>query len=791
MREDNYGDVDWIVSVSGESLSDAAMDICLQDLVEVGRQKGVSIEPAGGDARCGNLLVVGDPSRNRLTGELVARQLIQPRGAGPQGYEILNAVHNGSRAVVISGGSLIGDVYGLYEIRDHLRISNRIDPPDLRGEPDLGIRYTRISVGSREDIRRALRYRLNLVYGENPLNLVPWGDAALRQRNKERMEETRELADYAHSLHMRFLARGTEFTYHPELLEEFDATLDPSDPRLWEAFRAKFRRLFEAVPELDGVCTFTGDEQRYWDPYRTFDLMHGGEGCDWSLERRFRTYLRSLWEVVVGEFDRMLVVRTWNTNSYEQHSQPDIYSGILNEDVPIRNLYLVPSFTQNDRWWFQAYNPTFNLTPHSMMTVFETMDYHDGAEFFPSFPGSYFGAGLDHVLGANGSNLEGASLDLPREEGWDTMTMTAYTVRRLTWDHLESPERIAEDFCALNFGPEAAKGMAEIVLLSPVAYKYGLYIEPVTRGAFSSLPHIRTHGFVAEGYPAIDGGRAHLDFLRGIYLRCKPWMRETLMYLDHGLEAARLMERKFDGIRDLIREVELQERVSNSLRSTRLLIEVNNLYFRTFAAYFEFMDDPAGKRGKRLAELHQELGRKLRSFRDSLRSEFRTYGVDQLVMNVAEALDDRDGAMARMTAAPTPRQIESDVVEQQRLYREIIDTRGDDLVKIMYWEGRVDGRDILSVRGETASIRHLRWDRISLERREFFRPLPARRGSVLIEDIESQEMHPFVIQHPGPKNDFTARIYLNDVPGGAHWFRFNLYFTERSPGDLGLDPWRR
>ena len=38
--------------------------------------------------------------------------------------------------------------------------------------------------------------------------------------------------------------------------------------------------------------------------------------------------------------------------------------------------------------------------------------------------------------------------------------------------------------------------------------------------------------FPAAGYPEIDGGKEHLDFLQEILLQCKPWQDETISYLD-------------------------------------------------------------------------------------------------------------------------------------------------------------------------------------------------------------------------------------------------------------------
>ncbi len=793
-RKRSGGQAEWTVVISESALEDEAIRVCLEDLTEAGRESGLVLT-AEADSKelSANAIVVGDATRNRVAADLVHRGIIRLAGVeNPQGYEIITTVHSDRKIVVVAGGSLIGDVYGLYRIWDRLRVLKHVPTLNVIEQPDLEIRYTRVAVKSKEDIRRALRYRLNLVFGDNPLNLVPWNSEPENSENRKHREETRELAEYAHSLHMKFLTFGTEFTYHPSLLEEFGATLSPSDPRFWDAVQAKFRRLLQAVPELDGVATFTADEQMYWGDYRTFDVIHDGIECDWSLEKRCRTFVKAVWDVVAGEFGKMLLHRTWSTYAYEQQSQPGVYLHTFTSDVPTENLYLIPSFTQNDRWWFQAYNPTLNLTPHNMMVVCETMDYHGGANLFPTYPGNYFQAGFDSMLSVRKSNLKGASLDMPSAEGWDTRSLTAYTVARLTWDHKENPGDIVEDYCAIYFGEPLARAMAEICMLSPVAYKYGLYIEPVTYGAFSSLPHIRVGRFIAEGYPSIDGGKEHLEFLHGIYLRCKPWIPETLMYLDHGLDVARMMEKKYGTMKPLVQDEGFAENVGNSLKMTRLLIQTNNLYVRTFLAYFRFREERTEEAEKALRESFEKLRRTSKEFVETPGYSYNLFGVDQLLKNVDHALENLERAEEMLARAPTSAEIEEAVAEQQRRYREILDTHQGKAVKILYWEGRVDGRDILSVRGKDLEIEHLRWDHIYIQSHNFVRPLPRKAGSVIVEDIESEPMHPFVLEQPSKENNYTARIYLYDVPGGAHWVKLNLYFIDENPGDLGLSvPWNQ
>ncbi len=783
---------DWSVVVSRAGLEDEAVKVCLEDLTETARACGLTVAAMSDDAALGSrAIVVGNASRNRVTADLVRRGIVTLTGVdAPHGYEIVTVTHGDRTIVVVSGGSLIGDVYGLYEIWDRLRILKCMPALNVRRQPDLETRYTRVPVKSRADVRRALRYRLNLVFGENPLRLVPWNAQPESEENQKHRAQTRELAAYAHSLHMKFMPFGTEFTYHPSLLAEFGASLSPSDPRLWQAVRAKFRRLLQAVPELDGVATFTGEEQSYWGNYETFDVMHDGKGCDWSLAKRYRTFIKAVWDVVVGEFGKVLLHRTWITNAYEQQSQPEVYRRIFTDEVPTRNLYLIPSFTQNDRWWYQPYNPTFNQTPHSMMAVFETMDYHGGANVFPTYPGIYFQAGLESILGAGGSNLKGASLDMPAKEGWDTRSLTAYTVARLTWNHREDPKDIAADYCAIHFGKPLAESMAEICLLSPVAYKYGLYIEPVAYGAFSSLPHIRVGTFVAEGYPSIDGGKEHIEFLRKIYLRCKPWLPQTLTYLDHGLDVARTVARKYAALKPRVPDREFAVKVENSLRLTRLLIQTNNLYARTSFAYFQYMEDPTEEKRRALRGLFQKLTTTRKEFVEAPGYDYRLFGVDQLVKNVRQVLDDLERAKRTLARAPSAGEIERAVGRQQRRYREVLRTHTGSAAKILHWEGRVDGRDILSVRGDELKVEHLRWDPIYFQSHTFAKPLPRRAGTVVPEDLQSEPMHPFILEQPSEKNDYTAKVYLYDVPGGAHWVKFNLYFIDERPEALGLTvPW--
>lgn len=792
----------WQILVSSEMRQDLGIQLAVQDLLNEGKKFDIDFKLTTGKIRGDeNAVCVGSPARNSQTRQLLQRHHLDFEPLeNTEACEIQTIEQKDSKILVLTGGSLQGEVYGLYWILDRLRVFKEIPVLNEFRSPSFPIRYTRYQVRDRASIHRALQFGLNLVYGETPLSLVPWQTEPEAIENAENRARERELIEYAHQLRMKYLAFGTDFTFHPQIIHEFGATLSPCDPLFWDAVQAKYRRLLKALPELDGVVVFTGEEQNYWGNYQHFDPIHGDENCDWSLAKRYRTFVKKVQSVVCLEFDKIYHHRTWITNCYEQQSRHEVYRKIFTPDVSTKNLFLIPSFTQNDRWWYQRYNPTFNQTPHQMLAVLEPMNYYESSKsnIFPTFPGTYYQAGLRSILAAEKPNLKGTSFDLPRlnekysADDFRTASLTAYTGFRLQWDYRTDPAEIAEDFCAIHFGRAAAKEMAEIYLMSPSVYKYGLNIEPVAYGEFNSIPHIRVGTFPAQGYPSIDGGKAHLAFWRGIYWRCKPWRRETFNGLDHGLAMAAEMREKYQKIRVKIPDRTLAEKVENSLEMTHSLVETNNFYVKTAIALFDYRENPANENRRRLQEMFDKLTLVREKFSRIPGFGYKLFGVDQILKNSAEALKNLNRAEQRWRAAPTSEKIEKGVAVQQKKYRELLEKRAGEATKCLYWEGRVDGRDILKIRGDQIEIDHLRWDPIYFQNHQFFTPLPQRSVAVVVRDLASNPIHPFVLEQPTAENDFTAKIYLYDVPGGAGWVKLELYYFEQDPASLQLGlEWER
>ncbi len=785
----------WTLCLGPDAMKDAAIHAAVEDLQRDGEPMGIAFRVANqAPSALANVIVVGDATRNPAA-VAITRQAAITLGdmTDPQGYEIVTEPVDNGRVMVVAGGSLLGDVYGLYWVWDRMRVHGAIPTLNVRRSPAFPVR---MGLGSgRDALRNALRLSVNWFASLNTLDLVPWNVEPEATRNAQNREEAREFIAEAHSLHLKFFGVGDEFSYHPSLLDELGARPDVDDPRLWEALQEKYRRLLTAMPELDGVRIRIGESTRVGDNYVPYDVVHEPSTGDWSLEKRYRTFVQKIHEVVVGEFDKIYYHRTWVTNATEQHSKPDVFKKIFTDEVPTKNLYLSPYLSTTDRWYYQPYNPTFNLTPHNMIALMAHLDYHaqPGVNVFPSFPGQYHQGGLRTILASKETNLRGFDSNVAGPYSWDTLSLTAYVVYRLAWNPDEDLRVIAHDYASIHLGPEVADGMAEILLLSHRAYKDGIYIKPVAEAlTWNTLPHLRLTIFPARGFPQIDRGGPHIAWLQSsMYAPSKPYLQEALAYLDRGLASAVEMERRYEAVKPHVRDTALAGKVGDSLQLTRLLVETMNRYVKTCFAYFQYREASTSENREKLATEVAALKDVCERFRRAPGFVYSLQGIEPLIENADRALEDLEAAERLLENALDEKDTERIIVEEQTKHARALESMSDRIVKLLHWRGRVSGRDILLVHGDSLEVEHLGGDAVLSMSHEFFDKLPAKEVAVLVRDVESRRSHPFVLEQPSKKNDYTAKVFLVDRGRGYGWFELELYYIDAPPADLGLAvPWQ-
>ncbi|MCC6698869.1 MAG: hypothetical protein IT365_24810 [Candidatus Hydrogenedentes bacterium] len=739
----------------------------------------------------GNVIAVGNPSRNGLTASFVAGGAVRlAEIPNPEGFEIRPVKSEGRRALVVSGGGPAGEVYGVYWLWDRVRVAHAVPELDVRREPAF---YVRSGGGtSIEDMNASLRYTANWVSYPNSNALVPWEAEPLRSQNEENRVEARRLIEYAHGLHMKFFTDADEFSYHPDVLAKYGATLSPADPALWNMLQDKYRGLLKALPELDGIRIRTGELTRVLEPLKPYDVMHEPEVGDWPLERRYQTFVKKMHEVVVGEFGKLYYHRTWVTNATEQHSNPDVYKAIFTDEVPVENLFLSPYLTRGDRWFYQPINATFNLTPHKMLVLLAPMNYHeDGStNIFPTYPGLYFREGLDQIWRDKQSNIAGSQMNIPKDDGWWSNELTAYTAFRMSWDPLEDPRVIAEDFASIHFGKKTARIMGEVIMLSGEAYKNGLYIKPVAEAIeWNTLPQLRLTTFPVRGFPEIDRGKAHVNWLHDtIYTPCKGRIDEALKYLDKGLGQAENMRSLGRTAASDFDDREVARQVGDSLELARLLIATNIAYTKACFAYFGYAAAPGPETEKALSMTYGNLRHAATEFRAAPGFAYKLYGIDQLLSNMQIMMLDREVAQRRLAAAPDEEKVSALIAKHQAQDARILQEHADTALKVLHWQGMVDGKDILRIQGDKLTIEHVMADPIHSDEATFAAALPAKAGTVVVKDIRSGAIHPFVLTQPTQDNGYTAEVYLFDPgPGYAMW-ELEVYYLDADPIYLGIVP---
>jgi hypothetical protein len=94
---------------------------------------------------------------------------------------------------------------------------------------------------------------------------------------------------------------------------------------------------------------------------------------------------------------------------------------------------------------------------------------------------------------------------------------------------------------------------------------------------------------------------------------------------------------------------------------------------------------------------------------------------------------------------------------------------------IFRWRGRVDGSDIIYLRGSQVTINHLNAQPITSSSFDLPSPLPINPVDVQLTKIQGRGRVQ-IVQQPSPGNDFTAGVLIEDNQPGSDWYEFELHW---------------
>ena len=762
---------------------DEALRFAADALIAAAARRGleIALASAPGDAHC---LLVGGPDRNphaaRALGAAAGRL---PLIAHPHGFAVRRAPASG---LLLHAPSPLGEAYGLLWLADRIAVTG--EPPlRARREPAFSRRFMHINFptadlsftdgrkcvadslnmragveAEKEQMRRALAWGASDILLHHAHLVMPWDDQVEGPRSDEYAHWYAELVDYAHALHLRAFAYGDEFLYSEQALRRAGATLSPDDPSLWRALQGKYRGLLRRLPGLDGVGVRIG-EVLPWGRLRAFDVIHNDSPL--RLEEKYRRFVTAVHEVVAGEFGKEYLHRTWVCNDWEQHSVPDIFERIF-APLPTENLIVSIKLTKTDQWYYQALNPTFGLTPHTTAVELELVHSYHGCQAMPDYAGEWLAAGLRY---ARARGATAASMGLPNTR-W--MEASTYAAARLLWDPSQEADAIARDWAARNFGRDAAPGIARMLALSDDAMLKGLYVKPyASTHAWNPLAHLLTRLFVVAGDPLWDEARGHLAFLREIYWQCRPWLDDTLRELDRGTRLWARMLRQFAAAEPHITEPGLAADARRSLELGEALIALNRAYIGAAFAYFAYEERPRARQRRAAERALGALDERAARYR-GLGGDFNLIGIEQFQQAARRGLVSA-GEAARLAVPPATGETERRV---QRRMCEETEALGaaPDAVKVLSWEGNVDGRELVTVfPDDRVEAEHVAADPMSGMSYRFYAPAPAG-WRVVVKPIEARGWA-YVVEQPGAANGGRIVFCVDDPQDGRAVYRLELY----------------
>jgi hypothetical protein len=252
------------------------------------------------------------------------------------------------------------------------------------------------------------------------------------------------------------------------------------------------------------------------------------------------------------------------------------------------------------------------------------------------------------------------------------------------------------------------------------------------------------------------------------------------------------MCRKFNDLKSRIPDQVLAGKVENQLLMTQRLIRTNNFYVRTFFNYFRYLENDTQTSKIELEQSYRNLVKATDEFKSTPGYGYQLYGVDVILKNSENILKDREAEIKTMKNQPESEEIEQTIHDQQVLYKEVLKKYAGEAVKFYEFEGGIDGRDVVHIKGDSDRIEHLSYDPPFITKKVFFGALPDSQVTVIPKDIESKPIHQFILEQPSKENGYTVQVYLYDVPPGTSINHFELYYIPRSPKELGLEiPWNK
>ncbi|MFH1739165.1 MAG: hypothetical protein ABIH23_09160 [bacterium] len=603
-----------------------------------------------------------------------------------------------------------------------------------------------------------------LTYGRNQLAWVGSGEAP--EEVLQRRAAYKNYIRLAHDFGLRVFLVGDELIYREDWFKAAGAELCTQDPQLWEMLREKIRSVLSAVPEADGILVRTGEVIPRGE-LKSFDLVH--HRCERekrSIELIYQQIIQTVYGVVVGEYGKEYIHRTWVTSSHEQHSIAEVFQRIFTDEIPTENLIVSIKLTRTDQWQFQQLNPTFGQSPHRTNVEIETARFQRWGSPIMDFAAERVASGMQFALHRGATSVsnsiwseDSASVDAAR-----------YMIWRFAWNPDADVRGVVCDWTARRFGRKHATQVADVFLSLDKAVRNAWYVRPLAVTHWNPSPHVYVDRFALKGLPPWDRGAGQDRFLYELYLQAKPWIEDTLEEMDMGVEVWTKARDSFSEIVDELDDSRGARKVIHDLERGTYALKLNRAYMATVFACYAYRENPTSEKRQLLGERIEALKKALIEHKDN--DGFYGTTPIEVFLDVATKIhEDIDKAKAELASAPNQDEIHEMMQQTAEKDRTLL-AQHLEAKAVFRWSATLDGRDILYVTERECRIEHFVADPAGGIQQEFLAPFP-QKGQYLIRRIQGRG-YIYLMESPTPENNLTAKILVDDPLPSSDVHTFEL-----------------
>ncbi|HHV20728.1 MAG TPA: hypothetical protein GXZ30_04205 [Propionibacterium sp.] len=440
-------------------------------------------------------------------------------------------------------------------------------------------------------------------------------DSPYRARHEAMKREVGAMWRYAHDLGLKVVFKSDmlALTGPLEAYLQQQTNLDPTDPRLWEVYRAGFDEFFTDFDWVDGFMIRIGEggsiyNHRGWDYFSALKVTDA-EGVRTMLD---------VTTAVAAEHDARIYFRTWSVgvgDVGDMHTNPETYERLLG-DFHRENLVVSTKFVMGDFDSWLPLNPTLRTGSQRRLVEVQGRREFEAFSSIPNDVGPLHQTALQTLQRDNpqldgvwlwtqdGGPWRAGPMSLYLKTGnWKLYDLNVYAGARLAWDPDADLDRVNGDWIRRTYSrdPGVVATVGAVLAESRAAVLDGLYIGPYAEQQVFALGLEPPPMMWIFKWDIVSGDSAALS---AVYVATRGRVDEAIAAGERAVGAAERMRARLDGVdRAAFVDPEDYDRLVESVDHEVDLLRTLQAYRVLVLKHYEWLDtgSPDAERAWRAA----------------------------------------------------------------------------------------------------------------------------------------------------------------------------------------------